>query len=242
MQTEVTSTDWDEECLRWTVKTNQGDELRARYVVHSNGPLNRPKLPAIKGINDYKGHTFHTSRWDYAYTGGSSHGELTNLKDKKVAIIGTGATAVQCVPHLGATAEKLYVFQRTPSSIDVRNNQPTDPDWISTQPEGWHDVRRKNFETLLTGGMVKEDLVSDGWTEAFRLLFGSLRQKAPSKLKMAGWAVSGIFSSKLYKAGFKSYMTEKVTEAMDLRNAMQMADFQKMETVSYTHLTLPTKA
>ena len=231
LQTEVTSTNWDEESLRWTVSTNQGDEIKARFIVHSNGPLNRPKLPAIKGINDYKGHTFHTSRWDYEYTGGSSHGDLSRLKDKKVAIIGTGATAVQCVPHLGASAEKLYVFQRTPSSIDVRNNQPTDPEWISTQEPGWHDVRRKNFETLLTGGMVKEDLVSDGWTEAFRLLFGNLRQKAPSKMKMASWALSGIFSSEMYKQGFKSYMTNKVTKAMDLRNAMQMADFQKMEKV-----------
>ena len=231
LQTEVTSANWDEESLRWTVSTNQGDEIKARFIVHSNGPLNRPKLPAIKGINDYKGHTFHTSRWDYEYTGGSSHGVLSRLKDKKVAIIGTGATAVQCVPHLGASAEKLYVFQRTPSSIDVRNNQPTDPEWISTQEPGWHDVRRKNFETLLTGGMVKEDLVSDGWTEAFRLLFGNLRQKAPSKMKMASWALSGIFSSEMYKQGFKSYMTNKVTEAMDLRNAMQMADFQKMEKV-----------
>ena len=108
-------------------------KLGQRFIVHSNGPLNRPKLPAIKGINSYKGHTFHTSRWDYEYTGGNSHGGLHNLKDKKVAIIGTGATAVQCVPHLGESAEKLYVFQRTPSSIDVRNNQPTDPNWISTQ-------------------------------------------------------------------------------------------------------------
>ena len=91
------------------------------------------------------------------------------------------------------------MFQRTPSSIDVRNNQPTDPDWISTQPKGWHDNRRKNFETLLTGGMVKEDLVSDGWTEAFRLLFGSLRQKAPSKLKMASWAMSGKNTPKSYE-------------------------------------------
>ena len=154
MQTEVISTDWDEESLRWIVKTNKGDEMKARFIVHSNGPLNRPKLPAIKGINDYKGHTFHTSRWDYEYTGGSSHGDLTGLKDKKVAIIGTGATAVQCVPHLGAAAEKLYVFQRTPSSIDVRNNQPTDPDWISTQKPGWHDERRKNFETLLTLSLI----------------------------------------------------------------------------------------
>ena len=231
LQTEVTSTVWNEDTGRWLVKTNLNDEIKARYVVHSNGPLNRPKLPAIKGINDYKGHTFHTSRWDYEYTGGNSHGNLDNLKVKRVAIIGTGATAVQCVPHLGEGAKQLYVFQRTPSSIDVRNNQATDPDWISTQKEGWHDERRKNFETLLTGGRVKEDLVSDGWTEAFRLLFGSLREKAPSKMKMASWAASSIFSPEMYKKGFKAYMTDKAMEAMDIRNAMQMADFQKMEQV-----------
>ena len=231
LQTEVTSTIWNEDTKRWLVKTNRDDEIKARYVVHSNGPLNRPKLPAIKGINDYKGHTFHTSRWDYEYTGGNSHGNLDNLKDKRVAIIGTGATAVQCVPHLGEGAKQLYVFQRTPSSIDVRNNQATDPDWISTQKEGWHDERRKNFETLLTGGRVKEDLVSDGWTEAFRLLFGNLREKAPSKMKMASWAASSIFSPEMYKKGFKAYMTDKAMEAMDIRNAMQMADFQKMEQV-----------
>ena len=231
LQTEVTSTVWNEDTGRWLVKTNLNDEIKARYVVHSNGPLNRPKLPAIKGINSFKGHTFHTSRWDYEYTGGSSHGNLDNLKDKRIAIIGTGATAVQCVPHLGEGAKQLYVFQRTPSSIDVRNNQATDPDWISTQKEGWHDERRKNFETLLTGGQVKEDLVSDGWTEAFRLLFGSLREKAPSKMQMAAWAAKSIFSSEMYKKGFKPYMTDKAMEAMDIRNAMQMADFQKMEQV-----------
>jgi len=107
--------------------------MKAKYVVHSNGPLNRPKLPAITGINDFKGHTFHTSRWDYQYTGGDSSGNLSGLKDKKVAIIGTGATAVQCVPHLGEAAEKLYVFQRTPSSIDIRNNKTTDAKWLSTR-------------------------------------------------------------------------------------------------------------
>ena len=67
---------------RWIVNTNKKDKIQARFVVHSNGPLNRPKLPAIKGINDFKGHTFHTSRWDYNYTGGNSNGNLSNLKDK----------------------------------------------------------------------------------------------------------------------------------------------------------------
>ena len=94
LQTLVTSTDWDEDLGRWMVSTNRQDRIKARYVVHSNGPLNRPKLPAIRGINDFTGHTFHTSRWDYAYTGGNSNGNLNNLRDKKVAIIGTGATAV----------------------------------------------------------------------------------------------------------------------------------------------------
>ncbi len=231
LQTEVQATVWNEDEGRWLVTTNRGDKIRARYVVHSNGPLNRPKLPAIKGINDYKGHTFHTSRWDYAYTGGDTSGNLSNLKDKRVAVIGTGATAVQCVPHLGAAAETLFVFQRTPSSVDVRNNKATDPEWISTQEPGWHNERRNNFETLLTGGRVKKDLVADGWTEAFRLLFGTLRNKAPSKMKMFSWAATSVFSPEMYKSGFKDYMTKKATDYMDLANAMQMADYQKMEMV-----------
>ena len=231
LQTEVASTDWDETLGRWIVSTNRQDAIKARYVVHSNGPLNRPKLPAIEGINDFKGHTFHTSRWDYGYTGGDSNGGLTHLADKRVAVIGTGATAVQCVPHLGAAAKALYVFQRTPSSIDVRNNQPTDPDWMSSQPTGWQDNRRKNFESIMTGAVVSEDLVADGWTEAFRLLFGSVRDKAPSKAKIAGWAAMGLLNPDFYRLGIKQYLTNKVTEHMDLAKALELADYEKMEKV-----------
>ena len=121
---------WDDTSGRWIIHTDRGDAIRAQFVAMANGPLNRPKLPGIPGITTFKGHTFHTSRWDYDYTGGDSEGNLTGLADKRVAIIGTGATAVQCIPHLGAGAEHLYVFQRTPSSIDVRNNQATDSDFV----------------------------------------------------------------------------------------------------------------
>ena len=231
MQTEVISTEWDEDVRRWLVTTNRQDCLKARFVVHSNGPLNRPKLPAIKGISSYKGHTFHTSRWDYAYTGGDSHGNLDNLSDKRVAIIGTGATAVQCIPHLGAGAKELFVFQRTPSSIDVRNNQATDPDWISTQQPGWQNERRTNFESLMTGVPVKEDLVSDGWTEAFRLLFGNLREKAPSRWRLAAWSLGGLLSKEFYQKGIKQYLTDKATAHMDLTRQMELADFAKMEKI-----------
>ena len=201
----------------------------AKYVVHSNGPLNRPKLPAIRGINDYKGHTFHTSRWDYAYTGGDSHGNLSGLADKKVAIIGTGATAVQCVPHLGAAAKELYVFQRTPSSIDVRNNQATDPNWMASQASGWQDERRKNFESLMVGAPVKEDLVNDGWTEAFRTLFSGVRDLAPPKWRIGLWALLGPLNGDFYRLGVKQYVTKKVTDYMDLPRQMEIADFKKME-------------
>ena len=169
-QTEVTGLRWQEEHGQWLVETNRGDAFRANYLVTSNGPLNRPKLPGIPGIDSYTGHTFHTSRWDYAYTGGDANGNLTGLADKKVAIIGTGATAVQCVPHLGAHAEHLYVFQRTPSSIDVRGDSETDESWYRGQEPGWQQKRMDNFNILTSGGITDEDLVNDGWTEIIRNL------------------------------------------------------------------------
>ena len=228
-QTEVTATEWQENACRWRVTTSLGDELAARFVVHANGPLNRPKLPAIEGIGNFKGHTFHTSRWDYDYTGGSSSGDLRGLADKKIAIIGTGATAIQCVPHVGASAAQLYVFQRTPSSVEVRNNGDTDAAWLQGQDEGWHDERRRNFETLLAGKPVKRDLVSDGWTDAFKLLVGGLRDKAPSRARLALWALGGLASPKLYKNGLKKYLTDKAMQFMNLAEEMEIADFYKMQ-------------
>ena len=172
MQTCVTELRWDDSSQRWHIKTDRGDDMRAQYVAMANGPLNRPKLPGIPGINDFKGYTFHTSRWDYEYTGGDSSGGLANLKDKRVGIIGTGATAVQCIPHLGEWAKELYVFQRTPSSIDERNNQATDPEWAESLQPGWQQARMDNFNALVSGGDQDEDFVHDGWTEIMRNLTG----------------------------------------------------------------------
>src|SRR5689334_13093965 len=177
-QTSITGMEWDEAGQRCIISTNRGDRFKARYVAMANGPLSRPKLPGIPGINDYKGHTFHTSRWDYRYTGGDSSGGLVNLKDKRVGIIGTGATAIQCVPHLGEWAKELYVFQRTPSSVDVRNNAPTDPAWAASLTPGWQKRRRDNFNTLVSGGDADEDLVGDGWTDIFRNLTGAAAKEA----------------------------------------------------------------
>ncbi len=201
-QTEVTSMQWDDTSSRWIIGTNRGDAIRARFVAMANGPLHRPKLPAIEGIDSFRGHTFHTSRWDYDYTGGDSDGGLTGLRGKRVGIIGTGATAVQCIPHLGEAADQLFVFQRTPSSIDVRDNRPTDPDWAAGLQPGWQQHRMNNFNTLVSGGFEPEDLVGDGWTDIIGKLLLLVRRD-----------------------GLEAVSPE------NLARTMEMADFEKMEQI-----------
>lgn len=178
----IESFKWDPSINRWRVGTNRGDDIKARFVVLAMGPLNKPKLPGIPGIETFKGHMFHTARWDYDYTGGNwEKPELTKLADKRVAIIGTGATAIQVVPHLGKYAKQAYVIQRTPSSVDTRNNQPTDPQWYKSQKSGWQQERIKNFhhaamERLAPG---EPDLITDIWTEISR--------NVAAELQAEGW-------------------------------------------------------
>ncbi len=201
LQTEVTDLRWDEGERRWIIATNRGDRMRARFVIMANGPLHRPKLPGIPGVESFRGHSFHTSRWDYAYTGGDSDGNLDKLHDKVVGIIGTGATAVQCVPHLAAAAKHLYVFQRTPSSIDVRANRPTDPEWAAGLEKGWQRRRMDNFNNLVSGVFEPEDMVKDGWTDIIGKLLLRLREAS------AEGGVANIAAS------------------------LELADFEKMEQI-----------
>lgn len=175
--THINSLRWDEKLNRWRVGTNRGDDIRARFVILACGVLNMPKLPAIPGIHDFKGKIFHTARWDYEYTGGSYRNpSLDKLRDKRVAIVGTGATAIQAVPHLGKYAEHLYVVQRTPSSVDERPNPRTNADWAQSLQPGWQKQRQANFhrsamEFLQPG---EADLVCDIWTEITRNLAAEL--------------------------------------------------------------------
>jgi cyclohexanone monooxygenase len=169
-QTQVTELRWSEDLSRWLISTNRDDEIKARFVVMASGPLNKPKLPSVPGIEKFEGHCFHTSRWDYDYTGGGHDGNLHKLADKRVAVIGTGATAIQSVPFVGEFAEQLYVFQRTPSSVDLRGNAPTDQQWARQLKAGWQRQRRENFNDVITGQPFETDLVGDGWTSIFRNL------------------------------------------------------------------------
>jgi cation diffusion facilitator CzcD-associated flavoprotein CzcO len=170
-QTEVNEMRWNDEQNMWTTQTSRGDKIKSRFVIPAAGPLHRPKLPGLKGIEDFKGHSFHSSRWDFDYTGGDPAGNLHKLKNKRVGIIGTGATAVQIVPHLGEWAQQVYVFQRTPSSIDIRGNRPTDENWAKSLKKGWQKERMENFDNILNAIPEKEDMVADRWTDIFSKLW-----------------------------------------------------------------------
>lgn len=187
-QTEVRAARWNEARQRWTVSTSRGDIIEARFLVSCTGILSRPKLPRIAGIEAFRGRTFHTSRWDYAYTGGDSTGNLDRLREKTVGIVGTGCTAIQAIPHLAESAKRLYVFQRTPSSVDPRDNRPTDREWFRSLKPGWQRERMENFAVLTSGGSAQCDLVNDGWTDIVRGLappgFGD-RQFDPRELERA---------------------------------------------------------
>jgi cyclohexanone monooxygenase len=203
-QTRVTELRWDEDDSHWQISTQHDDNIRARFVIQAVGVANQPKLPAIPGISDFKGHTFHTSRWDYEYTGGDHSGGLTRLGDKRVAVIGTGATAIQAVPFVGEFAKQLLVFQRTPSSVDLRGNKPTDPQWAKTLKPGWQRERRENFADIVVGRPFEQDLVADGWTDIFRGLQSAMAQRDAAA-------------------------TEGDPEEMALR--AEIADFQKMNEI-----------
>ncbi len=178
-QTRVRSLDWDADLDRWHIRTNRGDDIRARFVVMALGTTTRAKLPGIPGIETFKGHSFHTSRWDYGYTGGDTNGGMTGLADKRVAIIGTGATAIQVVPRVAQDAQHLYVFQRTPSTVGLRRNRPTDPKWAATLQPGWQRQRRENFAMQADGKPVEVDLIDDSWTEIFRSISSPKGENRP---------------------------------------------------------------
>ena len=167
-QTQVDSLVWDDDACRWDLVTTRGDRIRTRFFVAAGGLMHKAKLPGIAGIERFRGKAFHTSRWDYAYTGGSPTEPMDQLADKVVGIIGTGATAVQVVPQLAKAAKEVYVFQRTPSAVGVRGQRPTDPEWFASLAPGWQAERTRNFTEVVTGGKPDRDLVADGWSDVLR--------------------------------------------------------------------------
>lgn len=144
--------------------------INADFVILASGTFTYPKLPNLPGLQSYKGKMIHTARWDYGITGGSqANPTLTGLSGKKVALVGTGATAIQAVPNVAKYAGELFVFQRTPSSVDFRGNRETDQEEWKTKiayKKGWQNERAENFQAFTENVEVRPeiDMVNDGWT------------------------------------------------------------------------------
>jgi cyclohexanone monooxygenase len=168
--TSVTSILWDEESQRWIVRTDRGDIIKARQMLVSNGRFHRAKLPRLAGLRDYRGKIFHSSRWDYDYTGGGPGGGLDKLADKRVALVGSGATALQILPLLAKDAGHVVMVQRTPAAVDARNNHPTDVDWYRSQPPGWQQERMDDFMLTMTGSPKPAPIVKDCWTDVVNIV------------------------------------------------------------------------
>ncbi len=164
-QTEIADSQWDPETQRWSIETTRGDKISSKFFVLAGGLLHKAKMPAIQGIDSFEGHAFHTSRWDYQYTGGSPTDPMDNLSDKVVGIVGTGATSIQAVPKLAEAAKQVFVFQRTPAAVGVRDNGPVDPAWFDNLEPGWQQRRVRNFTEVVSGKEPDEDLVNDGWSK-----------------------------------------------------------------------------
>jgi cation diffusion facilitator CzcD-associated flavoprotein CzcO len=188
LHTCVTSLTWDATRTCWTVRTDRDDEFTSQFVVIGTGGLDTGKLPGVPGIETFRGHSFHTSRWDYAYTGGDPEGApLDRLATKRTAIIGTGATAVQCIPHLARSSKELFVFQRTPASVDVRVNSPIDREWFaSVASPGWQQQWLENFcANLSAGEFPAQDLVNDEWTDLAKRVRRRLSEPRPGPVSSA---------------------------------------------------------
>jgi len=172
LKTVVTGASWDADKHEWIVATDHGDEIRSQLLVLATGDFSQPKLPGIPGIDDFQGKMFHTSRWDYEYTGGDSSGGLVKLADRRVGLLGTGASGVQALAPLAEYAKQVLVFQRTPTTVFARDNKPTDPDWVASLKPGWQRQRITNFAEVVSGRPTDVDLVGDGWTREFATLSG----------------------------------------------------------------------
>jgi cation diffusion facilitator CzcD-associated flavoprotein CzcO len=163
--TGVDTSTWDDATSRWVIRTDRGDEVRAKYLILAVGILNLMKLPAIPGMDEFEGGAFHTARWDYEYTGGGPDDpHLTKLADQVVALVGVGASGIQALPPLAESAKHVYVFQRTPSAIGERGNRPTPDDFVDHLHPGWQKERMENFSGIMIGRQFDRDLVDDGWT------------------------------------------------------------------------------
>lgn len=252
-QSYVSETTWSESKSQWIVKIAKkpkgGEESQqtvhvnfvciapGKQVVQSHswvpaliipsvGLLSNAKLPDVNGLANFSRHMFHTARWDYDYTGGTPEDpSLTGLQGKKVALVGTGATAVQATAGLAKYAQQLYIFQRTPSSVDSRDNCNTDPDWFQANvatKKGWQRERALNFCRHIDNVEPKpaQNLVDDRWTNmgTYCALVGTPK---PVTMDNVAQHVEGLYALDLPRQVRLHQRVEEVVKNQDAAKALK---------------------
>ena len=141
LETRVQSATYDEASALWTVRTDRGEVVSARYCIMATGCLSVPNEPNFPGQDQFKGPTYHTGRWPH---------EGVDFTGKRVAVIGTGSSAIQSIPQIAAQADHIYVLQRTPNYSVPAHNAPIDPaalaDWNANRA-----ARRQAQRTSASG-------------------------------------------------------------------------------------------
>ncbi|MEU2269830.1 NAD(P)/FAD-dependent oxidoreductase [Streptomyces olindensis] len=247
LQTRVTAMRWDEEADLWTVTTDRGDEIRARFVCLASGALDNPSIPEVAGLDQFEGHVFHSSRWDYAYTGGNERGGLTKLAGKRVAVVGTAASAIQYIPELAKYARQVTVVQRTPVVVMPRNNKPTDPDWFRSQPPGWQMERTENFSAITQTppgeAPPEHDIVNDSATS-----LSKMSRTPPPELSDlltgadpgTGALITNYAAMEKIQAGMASIINDRTRRKSSCRTTTWAATVPSSATPTSRRTTAPT--
>ncbi len=222
--TGITQAHWDEAARHWVITTDRGDRFTSDFLGLGLGFLSTPKLPGIPGIKRFLGHSFHASRWDYGYTGGAPGDEvLTGLANKRVAVIGTGATAIQCVGPVAASAKETFVFQRTPSAVFPRRNEPMDPAWFKTiATPGWQKRYAENYVLNWSGLWGQPytmapvpNLLQDGFTEFSSAIRAAILSVPPAELNpqtaMAAVEKTDLMGLAMAHANIEAQVRDKTT-------------------------------
>jgi cation diffusion facilitator CzcD-associated flavoprotein CzcO/acetyl esterase/lipase len=134
--TRISAAAWDETAARWRLRTSHGDEVSCRYYVMACGCLSAPKAPDLAGLKRFRGETYLTARWPH---------DPVDFSGKRVAVVGTGSTGIQCIPLIAGQAAALTVFQRTPNFSAPARNGPPPPDRLArlaTDRDGYRAAAR----------------------------------------------------------------------------------------------------
>lgn len=183
--TRVTSAAFDKISNRWTIQTDHGDQVRAKYCVMATGCLSVPKMPEYKGVDTFRGRWYHTGQWPK---------EEVDFTGQRVGVVGTGSSGIQATPIIAQQAAHLFVFQRTPNFSIPAHNAALSPrvarDWEANRTVYWQQARNSAFGLLIDQGVKS----------ALEVSSEERQTEYERRWQRGGLAMYGAFADLLYNS------------------------------------------